>query len=600
MRIGYRKTRWARQGLLLLAAVVLSATLLAPDAQGGQEAAKPGDERLQKKITVRAVDLPLETVLEQVSRQSGVSLRMARDYEDRPITLRVKDLPLRDFMDAVTALYRDLWTRQGNAEKTAYVLEASAARRNRQRALLEAQKRLLQTELMETARDRAANGVPASKLEGLEPGERDKVSKGVQGVGAVLSQLPAETVARLLAGEPLRFPMLDTPGKLGEAFTSFADTFLKGWSPEARAESWVEFHAAPYTLERFGLKGVPLRVLGFGVGNQHGAGYASTYRLGVDPETFGKKLQQETARLRRGEEQDAEERRRIGGAALLERVVPSRKEFSAGAPITRSALLVALADALDLNLISDSHTKSPEPAPLLAGKTVEQALDAVCDLHACYWRIASPSTILVRSRYWWQDDLAEPPATAVVRWDSRLESEGVLPLEEALQMALLSQDQQNRLAVKVPEARTAFKDWLRFYASLTKGQRQAARSKNGVPFWQIPEAQRRLVLQNSSRRNNMAYERTVLEAAAMLKITEETEAKVLYGVAEKTFPRVLTFHTEPVPDMPGQAPKRLLALRERVILPFRERPATSPGRKSETGNSAVSGGGNAASPSSRP
>src|SRR5882672_3029534 len=65
------------------------------------------DERLTKTITARCVDSPLVALLEQLSASSGVKLRTSEDHEDRPITVRVKQMALRDFLHTLALEYGD-------------------------------------------------------------------------------------------------------------------------------------------------------------------------------------------------------------------------------------------------------------------------------------------------------------------------------------------------------------------------------------------------------------------------------------------------------------------------------------------------------------
>ena len=122
-----------------------------------------------------------------------------------------------------------------------------------------------------------------------------------------------------------------------------------------------------------------------------------------------------------------------------------------------------LAIALIVGMVSDRERVQRRKA--------EQTLSVVCDLYDCFWRVER-STILVRSRYWWLDDPAEPPATAVARWQATLETSGFLGLEEAARIAALSPEQQVRLALRIPEAPSASGPHLRLYASLSPTAQQ--------------------------------------------------------------------------------------------------------------------------------
>src|SRR5947209_3868223 len=133
--------------LLLPASLTAALSCAAPGSGAEATAARAKDARLKQRVTSRAVDLPLRTWLEQLSRQTGVSLRTAPDEEDRAITVRVAGMPLGDLMKGVTSLFGDFWLARGEKEAPAYVLEPSLARRSRQRRYLETYYRTLQDAL---------------------------------------------------------------------------------------------------------------------------------------------------------------------------------------------------------------------------------------------------------------------------------------------------------------------------------------------------------------------------------------------------------------------------------------------------------------------
>src|SRR5437763_10063407 len=115
-----------------LAAVVIVSLLAAGAgiAVNAAPAPAPGDERLERYVTSRVIDRPLRDWLVELSRETGVRLSTSLDYEDRAITARVREMPLRRLMDAVAALYGDYWKPNPKLKVGgAYVLCASEARR---------------------------------------------------------------------------------------------------------------------------------------------------------------------------------------------------------------------------------------------------------------------------------------------------------------------------------------------------------------------------------------------------------------------------------------------------------------------------------------
>lgn len=456
------------------------------------------DKRLQTLVSVRAADRPLETLLEELGAQAKVSLRPARTYEDRAVTVRVEKMPLGDLLRAIANLYGDAW--KPDAPGGGYVLEATTARRGRERRLREAYARIEREALMDEARAWAANGpelLPGGDK--ADKAEHEAFRPEAMGLGAVFSQLPPGDLDRLFAGERVLVNLAEASGDFGDALSAFAEA--QKW-PAEHKDITIDFsvetdeHNFPADFSVPPWLTLPLRSLTF---RYTGARYG----ISTHPRTFGPRVQKELERLRRGEKQSAEERRARGGATLARALPEEGKErnlLAAGSRLTRAERFLALADAADLNVVSDAHTKPPvtDKTGIAAGQSVEQALDGVCALHGCYWRVDkndAPSPILlVRSDWWWVDDAAEPPARASARWQELLNTDGLLPLDESLRVAVLSPEQQARLVRRIPEAGSLYGSWMRLYAGLDAGQISAARSPNGLPLTRISEAQRRLLI----------------------------------------------------------------------------------------------------------
>lgn len=129
-------------------------------AAGNRTFAEPRLEQLEQRVTLRIADKPLARCLSLVSQQTGVSMRTGSGYEDRAVTIRVRNLPVRTFMSSVAALYGDFWRRETRGGRTVFVLEASLARRNRQSALLPLHEQVGREALLQRCRDILQNGVP--------------------------------------------------------------------------------------------------------------------------------------------------------------------------------------------------------------------------------------------------------------------------------------------------------------------------------------------------------------------------------------------------------------------------------------------------------
>ncbi len=538
-----------RAGRISACLLLATCTLHAASATRAAPPPDPlaGDDRLERHVTAKVAEVPLRGWLEALGREARVPLAVARDYEDRAVTVRAKELPLRRLMASLALLYSDRWVRE-KKEGGGYVLQASTARRARQRRLLAAFDEALLSELVEEARECAENGAPAQLLQGEPQEAQDHLNRDFAGRGKILAAMPREDLQRLLAGETLTFTLDDAPGALGRELRAFAGMMQPPPVDLPRGEPveppYATFFSNSYEIPMSSLSDLPLRRLHFRLRTARLAGYG----LAVDPDRFADRLERDLEQLRRGEEQTPGERRKAGGPALKRRV-PEEESLAPGRPAVRGEVLAALAEAADLNLVSDAHVRRPLPTLDLARMRVEEALDLVAEQHGCFWR-AGDGVLRVRSRWWWLEDVADPPATALARWRALLEKEGELALVESTAIAALTAPQQTRLAVRVPDARSAFSTVLRLYAGLTERQRAAARSPAGLPLPDIPLPLRLGVTRgdvggpfgDNHWRIYPRLEEALASGLAVLRLREEREAD---GRA------VAVFHVDPLKTEKG-------------------------------------------------
>jgi hypothetical protein len=520
--------------------------------------------------------------LDALSRQTGVSFRTAADYEDRAITLRVRALPLGVLKDEIAALYGDVWKTEGSGDPPVYVLTASDARRARQKRFDQVYEKTLRAALMQEAREFAQNGPPSELLKSLgDSVDGYPVGEEFKARGAILSQLSPDALEHLFAGEGIRLRLADATGPTGAMLWKFVERFAMpestGWEAKDRANAWVHFSSERYYLGQANpsgiqssARGLPLRDLHFTIGGP--SGRSSSYNLVVPGERFAPLLESALADLRRGEEQDPAERRRAGGDALG-RTLPARfppedRQYA------RGELLLALAEAMDVNLVADSHTKRNVVCPIIGNHALEAALDEIAAADGSFWR-ADRGVVRVRSRYWWLDDEAEPPATAFQSWQERMRAPGYLILPEAERIGALTSDQQARVRLRIPEAEPACTPWMRFYAALPVPQRMQAAGP-GLPFWKVNPGIRHLLLTGGSADGMLGhplFEETVTGGAAMLTIREEPPRKE----GGKPVPPAVTFDLRPLPDVTGRI--RGFGEKVRFVLPHRgERPDPDPAR----------------------
>lgn len=138
-------------------------------------------------------------------------------------------------------------------------------------------------------------------------------------------------------------------------------------------------------------------------------------------------------------------------------------------------------ETLGLNLVSDYFTKPDRPLPEVAGKTIADALEHVGASFGSEW-ITVGETVVFRSRSWPEDEPKEVPNRLIVRWQAALVRQGYLGLDHLAEVGQLTDDQWACLMVDLPEVLSLYphRPLIRFYASLARAERLAARSTAGL------------------------------------------------------------------------------------------------------------------------
>src|SRR5262249_7637141 len=160
------------------------------------------DGRLAQRANCLVQDGPLSALLEDFQGKTGVSLRLSASYEDRPITLRLADLRLRDAMRAIVDLYGDRWETSTIRNERPYTLSGSPARKQRQRRLLEALGRSLRAELRLAIQQQSAQGWPDEMIpDDFTASERAQFKEETRQRARILGQLSPDALERLLGGD---------------------------------------------------------------------------------------------------------------------------------------------------------------------------------------------------------------------------------------------------------------------------------------------------------------------------------------------------------------------------------------------------------------
>ncbi|MDO8682114.1 MAG: hypothetical protein Q7N50_01340 [Armatimonadota bacterium] len=148
---------------LLVGSVSVTQAAEAPkpkvEAPASVEAA---DSRLDQKITYKAEKATLPKVLSDISKQTGVLMGVAPgsrfwSVRQRKVSLFIKDMPLREFMNQLETLLDYHFTRQGEPDKWVYAIWQDMKGRKKEQDTIQLQKveleRHLRRVIDETLRD---------------------------------------------------------------------------------------------------------------------------------------------------------------------------------------------------------------------------------------------------------------------------------------------------------------------------------------------------------------------------------------------------------------------------------------------------------------
>jgi hypothetical protein len=174
----------------------------------------------------------------------------------------------------------------------------------------------------------------------------------------------------------------------------------------------------------------------------------------------------------------------------------------AAAPVTSADILEALHQATGLPIVADYYTRLyPQRSVSVEKRPLFEALNRLADVMRLRWQKDSGRWLQFRSASFYDDRRKEVPNRLLFRWAASRREQGVLPLDQVLEIAQLSDAQLDSttmaegakecfgLAEWVLVRRSEFRSHLRWLAELTPGQRRAAMSAGGLDFTQMSLSQ---------------------------------------------------------------------------------------------------------------
>jgi hypothetical protein len=169
--------------------------------------------------------------------------------------------------------------------------------------------------------------------------------------------------------------------------------------------------------------------------------------------------------------------------------------------VTYADALEELHSATGLPIVADAYTRLYEQEVLsIRDKPLFQALNQLADTARLRWTLSDGKWLQFRSASYFNDRLQEVPNRLLTRWSASRRQHGALTLADLVEIAQLSDAQLDAREVaegaqecfglqEWPLAKRWTRPHLRYLASFTPAQQQAAMSSGGLAFRQMTLAQ---------------------------------------------------------------------------------------------------------------
>jgi hypothetical protein len=358
-------------------------------------------------VTLSRAASPITPLLEELSEQSGVSLRVDKDLAALRVTVRLEGVPISHVRECLSTVLHLSWKRDERVEKgkEGYVLYRSA------RDAAEA------TRLRELGEKAARNGIEEMiRALKLSPEEFEKLKESRPLIHALLSlpvnreaagmaaHLSPEQMDRLCSGGQLTFLVADLPATLRQLA---AQCYKRQDLPDqlAREPSTVVFRTRGTGVDRtldVGLYG-PNGARGAGI---RGTGYEEAYAN--EPPAVPLPADDPS----------------------IDEIVTLREPLKAD---KFDEFLVLLADALDFDLVSEAYTQS-RWLPTYSYEPHKQRRRILLDTLCTGLRVwgKKGKTYLIQHVKWYEDRLAEVPEDVVKYYKENWRKEYSLELVTSL------------------------------------------------------------------------------------------------------------------------------------------------------------------------
>jgi hypothetical protein len=499
------------------------------------------DARLTRAVTLQQKATALDELCDRLRTETGIRLGAGQSVADEKVTLFCREMPLREVMRQLSRPFGYTWIRSGKEGDYRYelmqdlrsqLLEEELRNRDQRAALLALEQEIEQFRpYLSLSPDEAR--ARAERARDAEKRRLEMLAGTGWGPIQIYFRLSPQDQAALRAGQSLIFSQEPQPGQRAlppdlargvlqsnpwrlirhpDGFTGTLDAddpkaLPLTQIPEARAKLLVQTpqsELGEFSLTGFAGAFTPKRPTdrrGWAVFEGRGP-YAvgrSPALAPVEPHAAGTEEPREPA-LRSRITLRARSSSPVPPASL-----PAGSGENSGTPpepkVTTADVLEALHRATGMPIVADFYTRLYKPDDVSArAQPLFAALNRLAGTMRLRWS-RDGEWLQFRSATYYHDRRKEVPNRLLVRWSETRRQHGMLPLDDLVEIAQLSDAQLDAEEMRqgameywgLPEwallRLTNFRSHARFLAEFTPAQRQAMMSAAGLEFGKMTLAQ---------------------------------------------------------------------------------------------------------------
>jgi len=510
-----------RRLLLSIAILTLLSTLSIAAWAGEDVLAKGDDSRLDAKVAFDADGIPISTVLDQLSANTGVTVVAGLNDDDwsvrdREVIVHVKDMKLGELMRQLSSTLHFHWSRAGDPGKFTYRLWQDKTERDEEESLRAAEdstqsrqaREKRENALADMANLGSLSATDAGNLQGTDPWRYVLATEPLgRDVADLLSNFP-EARSAFVQGTEATFPVAELPPALQDTVKRIAESYdalsKSIGNTEDNSGLLSKFDRLQITINR-GTRSSQDIVSQSMLGRITIGSGAKSFDIPLfDPASpVGKALGKAIISLKQGATKDAVgqqlQKDMASAVSISEAAQPAGRDITSD-PDLRSKIklfevrpastpqdatklfslpvtLKILATKTKLNVISDYF---PSPAPAVDGgeKTLGEQLEVIRKAYGSNWT-KSGNILVFRDKDWFTKRAWAVPEVWMKYWTDRGKLNNGLVLEDLARIGDL-RDEQIDHTIMADSQLVRFgageaarnRQILRFYMSLSADQRK--------------------------------------------------------------------------------------------------------------------------------